>query len=97
MGGNFNVEVSRETTAFTMTVRKEELANAVNFLGDVLSSSLFDKNQMEAERDEILRASLGNCRDQMETTIESIHYTSFRDHFIGQPSTGIRENLGSVT
>jgi len=28
--------------------------------------------------------------------MESVHYTSFRDHFIGQPVKGIRENLGSI-
>lgn len=63
LGGNFNVEVSRETTSFTLTVRKEEVANAVNFLGDILTSSLFDKNQLEAERDAILRNSLSNGTD----------------------------------
>jgi processing peptidase subunit beta len=29
--------------------------------------------------------------------MESVHYTSFRDHFIGQPVNGIRENLASIS
>jgi len=33
----------------------------------------------------------------MQTTLEAVHYTSYRDHFIGQPVNGIRENIGSIT
>lgn len=35
--------------------------------------------------------------DPERNTIENIHYVSFRDHFLGQPSTGIRDNVYSVT
>lgn len=37
-----------------------------------------------------------NHQDQCEVTLESVHYTSYRDHFMGQPVKGIRENLAHV-
>jgi len=39
-----NVEVGRETTNFSLTVRKEDLSKAVDLLGDMLNNSLFNKN-----------------------------------------------------
>jgi processing peptidase subunit beta len=35
--------------------------------------------------------------DPFKNTIENVHYTSFRDHFLGQPSSGIRENTYLIT
>ena len=35
--------------------------------------------------------------DPERNAIEAIHYTSFRDHALGQPSYGIRDNVYSIT
>jgi predicted Zn-dependent peptidase len=35
--------------------------------------------------------------DPETNALEGIHYTSFRDHALGQPSTGIRDNVYSIT
>ena len=35
--------------------------------------------------------------DPEKTTHEFIHYTSFRDHALGQPTHGIRDNVYSIT
>jgi len=63
----------------------------------MLTNSLYNKNQIEAERDEIVSTSSNSHVDQMEATMESVHYTSYRDHYLGQPVGGIRENLSSIT
>ncbi len=34
--------------------------------------------------------------DPERNAIEAIHYTSFRDHALGQPSYGIRDNIYSI-
>jgi predicted Zn-dependent peptidase len=57
MGGAFTCEVDRETTSFTLTAPKSELNKAVNLLGDVLTNSLYNKNQIEAERNEIYHSA----------------------------------------
>lgn len=35
--------------------------------------------------------------DPKINAIEGIHYTSFRDHALGQPSSGIRDNVYNIT
>jgi processing peptidase subunit beta len=97
MGGQLNAYTSRENTSYTMTVFKNDTSKAVEILGDMLSNSLYDKNQIEAERETIYRECIETQKDQMETTIEAAHYTSFRDHMMGQPILGIRENIGTIT
>lgn len=75
MGGQLNAYTSRENTSYTMTVFKNDVPKAVEILGDMLCNSLYDKNQVEAERETIYRECLETQKDQMETTIEASHYT----------------------
>lgn len=35
--------------------------------------------------------------DPEKNAHQGIHYTSFRDHSLGQPSTGIRDNVYNIT
>lgn len=35
--------------------------------------------------------------DPENNTLENLHYTSFRDHALGQPSHGIRDNVYNIT
>lgn len=97
MGGQLNSYTSRETTTYTLTVPKNATDKAVEILGDILTNSIYDKNQIEAEREGIYRECIELQKDQMESTLESVHYTSFRDHMMGQPLLGIRENIGVIT
>lgn len=97
LGGNLDIKTSRELTTYTLTFQKENTDKAVAFLGDILFNSLYNANQIEAEKEEVYRKAAENHRDQMSTTIESVHATSYRDHFMGQPVYGIRENIHSIT
>ena len=35
--------------------------------------------------------------DPYTVSTESVHYTAFRDHYLGQPSTGIKDNVYAIT
>jgi len=97
MGGQLNAYTSRENTSYTMTVFKDDVPKAVEIIGDMLTNSVYNKNNIEAERETIYRECIETQKDQMEHTIESAHYTSFRDHMMGQPILGIRENIGTIS
>lgn len=97
LGGHLNVQTTRENTTYTLTFPKENVSKAVQFLGDILLNSVYNKTQLEAERENVYRNALENYRDQYKTTIESVHYTAYRDHFISQPTHGIRENIQNIT
>jgi predicted Zn-dependent peptidase len=92
-----SVTVDRETTTYTLSFLPEQQEEAVDFLGDILTNSVYNKSQIEVERDAIYRNTLENHKDQYQATIEAAHYTSFRDHFISQPVSGVRENIANVT
>lgn len=63
----------------------------------MLLNSEYNENQVEAEREGVLRSQVEVSRDQMETTLENLYYTSYRDHQMGQPSRGNRDNVNNVT
>jgi len=63
----------------------------------MLQNSQFNAQQVEAEREVVTRSQMELSRDQLETTLENLYYTSFRDHQMGQPVRGIRENVNNIT
>lgn len=42
-GGNFDVQVGRETTTYTLTFQSSQLNAATEFLGDILLNSVYNK------------------------------------------------------
>lgn len=97
LGGNLKVSTGRETTTYTLTFAKESLDSAVDFLGDIITNSLYNANQIEAERENITAQHLSNTGDQYKFITEAVHYTAYRDHYMGSPAAGIRENVPNIT
>ncbi len=75
LGGNYSVDVSRETTSFTLTVLPEHVSRAVELLSDIVLNPLLNANQIEAEKPELYKNAVENHRDQMDVTLESAHFT----------------------
>lgn len=69
------MDVQRESTVFSLTVQPKDVGVAVELLGDIVRNPLMNKNQIEAERDEIYRNASENHKDQMNSTLEAAHYT----------------------
>ena len=69
-----NAYTSRENTSYSMTVFKDDISKAVEIIGDMLINSVYNKNQIESERETIFRECEETSKDQMEQTIESSHY-----------------------
>lgn len=81
--------MTREATKFTVTFAHDKLEEAVKLLHDAVSNSVFDEQQVEAEKDSLYKKATCTL-DPKRLIIENVHYTSFRDHFMGQPVAGIR-------
>jgi processing peptidase subunit beta len=94
-GGLFEVQVDREISRFTLFFNKNQLSDAVTFLSEVVLRPTFDSTQVEALKSTIYNNAA--TMDPYKNTVEMIHYNAFRDHYMGQPSTGIRENTYSIT
>jgi processing peptidase subunit beta len=74
---------------------KSQLGEAVSFLSEVILKPTFESVQVEALKSNIYKNAA--TMDPFKNTLQMVHYTAFRDHYLGQPSTGIRENTYSIT
>jgi len=97
LGGNYTTLLERERVGATITVHKNQVGHALCLFSDMLQNSQFNAQQVEAEREVVTRSQMELSRDQLETTLENLYYTSFRDHQMGQPVRGIRENVNNIT
>ena len=55
MGGNLNAYTSRENTSYMMTVFKKDISKAIEIVGDMLTNSLYRKQDVDYERSTIHR------------------------------------------
>lgn len=94
--------MGRETISLTLNCFSSSWQKGVELLSDLVCNSVYNESQIEAEKDTLYRNALNNANDQMDFTLENVHYTvyflikSYRDHFIGQPVLGIRENIHNI-
>ena len=65
-------------------------------MAEVVLRPAFDSTQVEAEKASLYRDA-GSLKDPERISHENVHYTSFRDHYLGQPSWGVRDNIYSIT
>lgn len=96
LGAEPQLTYERELIGLSLRVAKEDVPRAVDLLCEMVAEVAVDDNAIEAEKENVINASLDLCRDQWEQCIESVFYTSFRDHIMGQPSRGNRDNIPSL-
>lgn len=82
-------------TYFTLFVDKTQVEEGVALLADGVLNPSFETEQIEAVKPQVHKNA--SSMDPETNAYESIHYTSFRDHALGQPSYGIRDNVYSIT
>lgn len=71
------------------------MSQAVELLAEVVLNPTYDPVQIEALKPTIHKSA--SSLDPYVVSTESIHYTSYRDHFLGQPSTGLKDVVHSIT
>lgn len=96
LGAEPQLTFEREIIGLSLRVAKEDAARAIDLLSEMIVDVRMDDNTIETEKENVINASLELCRDQWEQSIESVFYTSFRDHIMGQPSRGNRDNIPSL-
>lgn len=97
MGGRVEQEIDRERNSLYITCQRQDVERVFALASDLLLNSTFNENQLEAEREAVYRRIIDLQKDQLECTVENALYTCFRDHQLGQPTLGIRENAGVLT
>lgn len=96
LGAAIKITTGKEMTTIQVELGPKDLAKGVEILADIASSSKFNKNIIEEQRQASL-AGLMNTADHRRFILENIHYTAFRDHMFGQPIRGNSVSIGNIT
>ena len=83
VGGQINAYTAREQTAYYVKLLKEDLALGADIIGDILTHSVFDPDELERERGVILQ-EIGQAND----TPDDIIFDHFQETAYPRPADG---------
>ncbi len=96
VGGHINAYTAREQTAFYVKVLKEDTALGADIIGDILSHSTFDPDELERERGVILQ-EIGQARDTPDDIVfDHFQETAYPSQPMGRPVLGTEEGIRSM-
>ncbi|GAA3869076.1 pitrilysin family protein [Celeribacter arenosi] len=93
VGGYLNAYTSRETTAYYARVLKEDVALALDVIGDIVLNPVFDARELEVERGVILQ-EIGQALDTPDDIIfDWLQETAYPRQAIGRTILGPAERV----
>src|SRR6187431_2211739 len=96
VGGHLNAYTAREQTAYYVKVLKEDTALAADIIGDILTHSTFDPEELERERGVILQ-EIGQANDTPDDIIfDHFQTAAYPNQPIGRPVLGSEEGIRSM-
>src|SRR5450432_1489708 len=97
VGGHINAYTAREQTAYYVKVLKEDTALGADIIGDILSHSTFDPDELERERGVILQ-EIGQARDTPDDIIfDHFQETAYPSQPMGRPVLGSEQGIRSMS
>jgi predicted Zn-dependent peptidase len=96
VGGHINAYTAREQTAYYMKVLKEDAALAANIIGDILTHSTFEQQELERERGVILQ-EIGQANDTPDDIIfDHFQEVAYPDQPLGRAILGSEEGIRAM-
>ncbi|MSO91194.1 MAG: insulinase family protein [Acetobacteraceae bacterium] len=93
VGGHINAYTAREQTAYYVKLLKDDLALGADIIGDILTHSTFEPEEMERERGVILQ-EIGQANDTPDDIIfDRFQEVAFPNQPMGRPVLGTEENI----
>ncbi len=93
VGGHLNAYTSREQTAYFARVMKEDVPLAVDMLADILQHSVFDKAELERER-EVVVQEIGQTNDTPDDLVfDHFQAAAYPDQPMGWSILGTAERV----
>jgi len=97
VGGYINAYTSREVTAYYARVLKEDVALALDVIGDIVLNPVFDPREIEVERGVILQ-EIGQAHDTPDDVIfDWLQEESYRDQPLGRTILGPVERVSAFS
>ena len=95
VGGYLNAYTGREQTAFHARTLKADVPVAVDILADILTRPVFDRDELERERQVVLQ-EIGQARDTPDDIIfDHLQSAIYREQPMGWPILGDEETVGA--
>jgi predicted Zn-dependent peptidase len=93
VGGHINAYTAREQTAYYVKVLKEDTALAADIIGDILTHSTFEPEEMERERGVILQ-EIGQANDTPDDIIfDHFQEVAYPSQSLGRPILGTEQGI----
>ncbi len=92
-GGDLNAATSTETTGYTAHVLKEDWRTALDVIADIVTSPVFDPDEMERERGVILQEIAAAQDDPTDLVFEQVEQAAFDGNPLGRSVLGLRETV----
>lgn len=87
----------REFTTHGMQSFKGDVAKTLGLLGDMISNAAFTAEDLQVVKEDASNLHENNHTEYKRTLMENVHFNAFRDHMMGQPIRGERDNLKNVS
>jgi len=95
VGGFINAYTSKEITCYYAKILKDDLPLAVDILSDIISNSVYKKEEIEREKGVIIQ-EIGQIRDTPDEFIfELLQKEAFSDTELGRSILGTVDNVSS--
>jgi predicted Zn-dependent peptidase len=97
IGGQFNACTSREHTVYYAKVLTQHLSEAMNLLSDILQNSIYEKSEINKEREVILQ-EIAQYQDSPEDlAYDNLIQEAFAGQAIGKSILGTVQTLATFT
>jgi predicted Zn-dependent peptidase len=97
VGGELNAFTAKEYTCYYARVLDVDLPLAIDVLADMVTSSLIEEKEVDAERGVILEEIAMNEDDPSDTVHEAFAAQLFGDSPMGRPILGSVDSINSIT
>jgi predicted Zn-dependent peptidase len=97
VGGELNAFTAKEYTCYYARVLDADLPLAIDVLSDMVSDSLIEPKDIEAERDVVLEEIAMNEDDPSDTVHEAFTARLFGDTPLGRPVLGTVASINAMT
>src|SRR5215472_11713078 len=97
VGGEMNALTAKEYTCYYARVLDADLPLAVDVLSDMVTSSLVEPKDVDAERSVVLEEIAMNDDDPADTVHEAFTAKLFGDTPLGRPILGTTDSINAIT
>ncbi|MGV6802797.1 MAG: M16 family metallopeptidase [Ruegeria sp.] len=97
VGGYINAYTSREVTAYYARVLKDDVALAMDVIGDIVLNPVFDPREIEVERGVILQEIGQACDTPDDVIFDWLQEQSYRDQPLGRTILGPTERVSAFS